>query len=50
MHAKIGEELARYAEEFKSFERPTKWALLTDEFSTDNDLLTPKMSVKRRTV
>ena len=50
VHAKIGEELARCSEEFKGYEKPRKWALLTEEFTTDNDMLTPKMSVKRRNV
>ncbi|MEM6991302.1 MAG: long-chain fatty acid--CoA ligase [Myxococcota bacterium] len=49
-HAGMGEELARYGREFKGYERPKRWALLTDEFTVDNDLLTPKMSVKRRNV
>jgi len=48
--AKIGDELMRYSTEFKPYERPVKWALLTDEFTTENDMLTPKMSVKRRNV
>jgi len=48
--AKIGEELAKYGAEFKGYERPKKWTLLTEDFTTENDLLTPKMSVKRRNV
>ncbi len=50
VHAKIGEEIARMAEDFKGYERPQRWALLGEEFSVDNDLLTPKLSVKRRNV
>ncbi len=46
----IGAELAKYGEDFKRYERPKKWALLSEEFTTENDLLTPKMSVKRRNV
>ncbi|MEX1362012.1 MAG: long-chain fatty acid--CoA ligase [Nannocystaceae bacterium] len=49
-HAKIGEELARQAASFKGYEKPRGWVLLPEEFSVDNGLLTPKMSVKRRTV
>lgn len=46
----IGDELAKYGEGFKGYERPKKWTLLEDEFTIENDLLTPKMSVKRRNV
>lgn len=50
VHALIGEELAKYSTEFKGYEKPRKWALLVEDFTTENDLLTPKMSVKRRNV
>lgn len=50
LHAMIGKELEKYGADFKGYERPKKWALLEEEFTTDNDLLTPKMSVKRRNV
>ena len=50
VHELIGRELAAQSEEFKGYERPKKWALLSEEFTTENDLLTPKMSVKRRNV
>lgn len=49
-HAKIGDELAKYGADLKGYERPKKWTLLTEDFTTENDLLTPKMSVKRRNV
>jgi long-chain acyl-CoA synthetase len=49
-HAKIGEELARFARDFKGYEKPRAWALVPEEFTVENDLLTPKMSVKRRNV
>ena len=35
---------------FKAFERPAQFALLTEDFTTENGLLTPKMSLKRRDV
>jgi long-chain acyl-CoA synthetase len=50
LHAFIGQELDKYSADFKGYEKPKKWALLPEEFSTANDLLTPKMSVKRRNV
>jgi len=50
LHDLIGRELQTHSAEFKGYEKPKKWALLADEFTTDNGLLTPKMSVKRRLV
>lgn len=50
LHAMIGQEIEKYSGEFKGYEKPKKWALLSEDFTTDNDLLTPKMSVKRRNV
>ena len=49
-HARIGEELARYAAGFRGYEKPKRWALLAEELTVENGLLTPKMSVKRRVV
>ena len=46
----IGHEIERQASTFKGYERPTRWVLIGEEFSVENDLLTPKMSVKRRNV
>jgi long-chain acyl-CoA synthetase len=39
-----------YAKDFKSYERPKKYELLAEEFTIDNGLLTPKMSLKRKQV
>lgn len=50
VHAMIGTELERLGALFKGYERPRRWTLLADEFTTENGLLTPKMSVKRRLV
>lgn len=50
VHAKIGEELQQYSADFKGYERTRKWALLVDEFAIENDMMTPKMSIKRRNV
>ncbi|TVR04157.1 MAG: long-chain fatty acid--CoA ligase [Deltaproteobacteria bacterium] len=49
-HARIGEELRKYSDGFKGYERPQRWTLIIEEFSTDNDMLTPSMKVKRRNV
>jgi len=43
-------ELERYSKEFKSFERVKDFVLITEEFSTQNDMLTPTLKVKRRNV
>jgi long-chain acyl-CoA synthetase len=50
LHDLIGRELQQHAGSFKSYERPKKWALLPDEFTVENGLLTPKMSMKRRLI
>jgi long-chain acyl-CoA synthetase len=49
-HARIGEELEKFGAPFKGYERPRKWALTSDEFSTENDMLTPTLKLKRRNV
>lgn len=43
-------EIEKYSAAFKSFERPRRVLLIEDDFTTDNGLLTPKMSVKRNEV
>lgn len=48
--AKIGEELAKFSGDFKGYEKPREWALITEDFTVENDMMTPKMSIKRRNV
>lgn len=48
--ALISAEIARYAANFKGYERPKEFALITEEFSTENEMLTPSLKVKRRKV
>lgn len=43
-------EIEKYGAGFKSFERPKRTLLIDEDFTTDNGLLTPKMSVKRNEV
>lgn len=50
VHARIGKEIETYSGEFKRYERVRGWGLIADEFTVENNLLTPKMSVKRRNV
>jgi long-chain acyl-CoA synthetase len=43
-------ELQKHFQSFKSYERPRDIAIIAEDFTTDNGLLTPKMSVKRKEV
>jgi long-chain acyl-CoA synthetase len=46
----IARELDHWSTEFKQYEKIKKFALIADDFSTANGMLTPKMSLKRRVV
>ncbi|MBI3200342.1 MAG: long-chain fatty acid--CoA ligase [Myxococcales bacterium] len=46
----IAEELKKYAKSFKGFERPEKFVLTSEDFTTDNGMLTPTLKLKRRNV
>lgn len=48
--ALMKEQLEKYTKDFKGYERPKKFALIAEEFSVDNGMLTPKMSLKRTVV
>ncbi|HXX68806.1 MAG TPA: long-chain fatty acid--CoA ligase [Polyangiaceae bacterium] len=50
VRALFGAEIAKYASTFKGFEKIRNFELLSDDFTTDNGLLTPKMSLRRRNV
>ena len=44
-------ELAHYSEDvFKGFEKVRNFRFVADEFSTENDMLTPTLKLKRRNV
>lgn len=43
-------EIQAHSASFKSYERPRSIAIITEDFTTENGLLTPKMSVKRKEV
>ncbi len=43
-------EVARLSKEFHSYERPRRLAVIAEDFSIDNGLLTPSLKVKRRAV
>jgi len=44
------EQLEHYGKDFKSFERPQNFALLSEEWGIDNGLLTPTLKLKREVV
>ena len=44
------EELSIYGKNFKSFEHPENFALLSEEWSIENGLLTPTLKLKRDVV
>ena len=50
VHAKIGDEIETRGAGFKGYERPRRWALTAEEFSPQNDMLTPTLKLKRRIV
>jgi long-chain acyl-CoA synthetase len=43
-------ELKKYSQSFKGFERPEKFAITSEDFTTDNGMLTPTLKLKRRNV
>lgn len=43
-------QLEEYSAEFKSFEKVREFALLEEDFSMDNGMLTPSLKLKRRVV
>ncbi|MCB9703572.1 MAG: long-chain fatty acid--CoA ligase [Myxococcales bacterium] len=48
--AQIEASLKEYSKEFRSFERVSKFALIEEDFTTENDMLTPSLKLKRRVV
>ncbi len=49
-HALFASELEKYAKNFKGYERIKQFALIEEEFTTDNGMLTPSLKLKRRKV
>ena len=44
------QEIAERAKGVKGFERPERFLLIPESFTTDNGMLTPSLKVKRRVV
>jgi long-chain acyl-CoA synthetase len=50
VRALVAGELERLGEEFRSFEKPRNFALIREDFTIQNGLLTPTLKIKRREV
>lgn len=50
VQALISAELEQHSKSFRSYERPKAFALITADFTVENGMLTPKMSVRRNQV
>ncbi|KNC51096.1 uncharacterized protein AMSG_12039 [Thecamonas trahens ATCC 50062] len=50
VRALLDAEIAAGCAALKSYERPAAWLYLREPFSTDNDMLTPKLSLKRHNI
>ena len=47
---KIEEEVEKYSKTFKGFDRIKSFALIAEDFTVQNDMLTPSLKLKRRNV
>jgi long-chain acyl-CoA synthetase len=50
MRELLTKELDKYSSDWKSYERIKKFVIADEEFTTQNDMLTPTLKVKRRNV
>ena len=50
LRQRIEQELETYTSEFKGYERPRNFAILAEDFTTENGMLTPTLKLKRREV
>ena len=50
VRARFAEEIKRYGEHFKGFEEVKDFALIAEDFTEKNGMLTPSLKVKRREV
>lgn len=50
VHELMRSEIERYGKELKRYERPKRFSLIDKEWTPENGMLTPKMSLKRRSV
>jgi len=47
---KMGQELDTFGKEFRAFDRVKKFAMIPEDFTVQNEMLTPSMKLKRRKV
>ena len=50
VHALYTQEIAQQSKDFRSYEKVSRFALIPEDFTTENDMLTPSMKLKRRVV
>jgi long-chain acyl-CoA synthetase len=46
----LRKEIDKFSNDFKGYERVKKFALISEEFTTENGMLTPTLKLKRRKV
>ena len=46
----VDSQLKRVGAELKNFEKPTQWLPLVQAFSQENQMMTPKMSLRRAVI
>jgi long-chain acyl-CoA synthetase len=50
VRALIAAEITQFGKAFKGYERPERFAIVDEDFTTDNGMLTPTLKLKRRAV
>lgn len=50
VHRLLSMEIAQASTVMKNFERPSKWVYTLEPFSQENQMLTPKMSMRRNNI
>jgi long-chain acyl-CoA synthetase len=50
LHGVVEKELSERGSDFKGFERPKAFAIISEDFTTENGLLTPTMKLKRKKI
>jgi long-chain acyl-CoA synthetase len=46
----LADELEKHSTSFKGFEKPQRFTLTVEDFTTENGMLTPTLKLKRRNV
>jgi long-chain acyl-CoA synthetase len=50
VHSLITSEITKKTSALKSYERPARWAVVIEAFSQENQMMTPKMSLRRNNI